>query len=521
MPESLPAPVPARTAWERLSGLVEIANPMLVRCVRQELRSRTFIGSFTLLLLVSMVSSVIAAWIAKTSPSDTIGHGLFAVLALAWSGAMVVIQGGNTFRAVTQERNDDTWDLVDLTGMGPTRVLRGLMLANMIQGVLFTAPIAPFMVMAYLLRGLDLLTIVASLVLVPLFALAASSLAVLCACLSRQKSSRAVLGGLLTIILATGWIMSFSMWISPSGVNVLDQWISALGRGDIETWLGTIIFFNVWIAWIAFALVLSAALLSHPAENRSTGPRTAAFRLWLNALVWTIALPCAISWFGSYATPPFVECLAAFSVGGVFWAAIVGLFAVSEDYELTPRQARDVIDGRGWRRIRMIVFGPGASRGRLWFLAVSLASVAMSFIPRLIGDDAKLVYASDLAWFNLCFIAILFLVADLLYRGPFSRVFETPAARRASILVCMLVWGWVPLLGLLFDGLNEAPIAWVMSAFTGPYQLTANAASYPIARIVVSLCGIAAMALLGYQGSRLEVVTKRVMASAADRNPRA
>ena len=127
-------------------------------------------------------------------------------------GTAVAIQAMTTFQAVIRERNEDTWDLLDLTGMGPRQVLRGLLLANLVQSQLYTAALAPFLVMAYLLRGIDLLTIAFALVVVPLAGVAASTLAVFLASIGNSKAARAFFGGLLGLGLVGMWLTSFAAW---------------------------------------------------------------------------------------------------------------------------------------------------------------------------------------------------------------------------------------------------------------------------------------------------------------------
>ncbi len=187
------------------------ANPMLVRCIRQELRSKTFLGVFVLLLVVAAIAEITSAAAASDRANAQVGAALFSVLGWSWT-LVVVIQAMSTFQAVIRERNEDTWDLLDLTGMGPRPVLRGLLLANLVQGQLYTAALAPFLVMAYLLRGIDLLTIACALVIVPLAGIAASTLAVFLASIGNGKPARAFFGGLLGLGLMAVWLVSAAAW---------------------------------------------------------------------------------------------------------------------------------------------------------------------------------------------------------------------------------------------------------------------------------------------------------------------
>ena len=209
------------------------ANPMLVRTLRQELRSKTFIGIFVLLLVVAALSAIGTAGMVTDSTISTAGRTLYGILALSWS-LVIAIQAMNTFQAVTRERNEDTWDLLDLTGMGPRLVLRGLLWANIVQGQLYTAALAPFLVMAYLLRGVDLLSIAFALVVMPLAGIAASTLAVFMASIGNNKASRAFCQSILGLGLFILWAMSGMLWFA---LHELEWFFSMFLTRPKEGWL--------------------------------------------------------------------------------------------------------------------------------------------------------------------------------------------------------------------------------------------------------------------------------------------
>ena len=188
-----------------LMNLVDRCNPMLVRVVRQELRNRAFISIFLILLAGGAIAAMVVAAITSERASGEVSRGLFAAIAFGWCFALWLAQPMGCFRAVSTERGDDTWDLLELTGLRPPKVISGLLMASLVQSLLYTSALAPFIVMAYLLRGIDLMAVIFALVIVPLGGVAASALAVFAACLGPNKASRAVLGGLLGLSLIGCW----------------------------------------------------------------------------------------------------------------------------------------------------------------------------------------------------------------------------------------------------------------------------------------------------------------------------
>jgi hypothetical protein len=296
----------------------------------------------------------------------------------------VVVQSIGTFRAVVLERNEDTWDLVDLTGMGPRRILRGLLMANLVQAQLYAAALAPFLAMAYLLRGLDLLSIAFALIVVPMAGIAGSTCAVMMASLGTNKASRGFLGGVLGLGLLGLWIATFSFWMNLTYGSGLDSLLDEIRRGGREAWLFIGLMFNCWFAFVTAMLVFAGALMAHRAADRSGSSRLLWLVLWLNALAWFITL----GWWDGHtgATASHIgEALAAFTVFGVLWAAALGVFSVTEEFELSPRQAR-AITQPGRLRFITLLLGPGAARGRLVFLALTAASLIVGWCGALLSE---------------------------------------------------------------------------------------------------------------------------------------
>ncbi len=499
--------------------LSDRANPMLVRCIRQELRSKTFLGVFTLLLVVCAIAAIASAGASSDSVNSQVGRNLFSVLGWSWS-LVVVIQAMSTFQAVIRERNDDTWDLLDLTGMGPRPVLRGLLLANLVQGQLYTAALAPFLVMAYLLRGIDLLTIVFALVAVPLASIAASTLAVFFASVGNNKPARAFFGGLLGLGLAGTWLASVALWFE---LRWLDWFLGGLLSNNLDAWLVLGGWFNAWLAFVALMLVLSGALMTHRAGDRSSAPRLLWAALWLNGLLWFIGI-------GAYSRPGYAmlaEGLGVFAIMGVVWAGILGLFSVSEDVALSPRQARTITEAPRWRRWVTALHGPGASRGRLAFLVLMVASVLVGLAAAFLGDGRdfsnKACIGAAILGGYLC---VWLVIGDYLYRGPARSWLDTTALRRGFLLVLLAALNLAPLLIVAFEagsGARESVLSLFsyISPITGMIEvMSGNSPHREMVLIVVLLIGLACFGVLLMQGLRLRIATQRIAARQDEHNPR-
>jgi hypothetical protein len=516
-----PAPPAAR---HRLLAewISDRANPILVRAVRQELRNKAFIGIFIVLLVVAAISAVVTAGIAGSEDRNPqAGRGLFGVLAWAWS-FVVVVQSIGTFRAVVLERNEDTWDLVDLTGMGPRRILRGLLMANLVQAQLYAAALAPFLAMAYLLRGLDLFSIAFALVIVPLAGVAGSTCAVMLASLGTNKASRGFLGGVLGLGLIVVWLMTFSFWFNTWGGG-LEGLIEEIRRGGSDAWLGLGLAFNCWLAFVVAMLVFAGALMAHRAADRSSGPRLLWLLLWLDALAWFVGF----GWWDGMARgldQQIGEMLAGFAIFGVLWAVALGVFSVTEEFELSPRQARAITQAGGWRRRATLLLGPGAARGRLAFLLLTAASLVLGWCGTLLDRRDGAQQTVNAALVLACHGCFLLMAGDWLCRRWFASWIDTPVLRRGFILVLAACWCLVPVLAALVvnaQRLDQSLLAAVspVMAVAAVYDSGSNS-RLELALAFAGVVGVASTAILLVQGLRLRIATRRIAARDNDANPR-
>lgn len=533
-PDHDPAGGPPGGALNRFgrwsAALADRCNPILVRVVRQELRNRAFVSVFALLLAGGGIAALIVATVVANdgrADNGSLARGFFGTIAAGWAFALGVVQPLGCFRAIANERNEDTWDLVELTGLRPLRVVGGLLLASLVQGLLYTSALAPFMVMAYLLRGIDLLEVLFVLTLIPLGGIAAAALAVFMACLGTTRGSRGFLFAVLGLGLLGAWMTSCGLWFNLREIRAV---LELLRAGSGEMWLLLGMWTNLWAAALVVLLTFSSALLAFRAANRSTGPRLAWCGLWLNGLAWAVAIPFLVddhmplddklSWT-----------LLGYAVGGMVHAALLGLFAVSEDYELSPRQARAISGARGWRRPFMLLFGPGAARGRLAWLALAGLTLGVAATGWMLGgfpgpdESGRSVDAFGLVavtWTLACWTAIALVAADRLYRGWMAGWFPTPPLRRGFALLLSTLWMIllpivVKLAGFEVEG---NPLSW-WSPWTAVWMAgTFDGGMWP-SFACFSVVGVAAMATLLVQAlGRLALVTHRVVARDDDRNPR-
>jgi hypothetical protein len=357
------------------------------------------------------------------------------------------------------------------------------------------------MVMAYLLRGIEISTIVFALIAVPLMGIAASSLAIFVASLGGNKATRSLLGAILGFGLIALWGMSAGMWFDSYALSSL---LRELLAWDKEAWLILGLWANLWIAFNVTMLVLGCAMLTFLAANRSTAPRLLWYALWFNGLMWFMGIHFVMP------SADLDEILLVAGCCGVYWAAILGIFSLSEDYEITPRQARSLRDGGRWKRAAMLVFGPGAARGRFAYLAMALASLVTAALGAWISPGREEEFV--IAWSSFCYFTIYAVIADWLARGWFRRLFSTPVLRRGFVLLVVTLASFVPLLVLTVidvDLMHESKFA-ALSPVTGIHHMTDDLSEWTGELIVLSAVGVFALGAMIRQGLRLTVTMRRV-----------
>src|SRR5690349_1212053 len=133
---SATASVEVPRAWG-LARWAERLNPLVVKEVRQGLRSRVFWLSFGLMLLACFIISL-AAYVA-TIEEGLKPQGRTFFLAFFFCLGMVhfFLLPYGAYRSLAREREDETWVLLLLTGLGPRRILRGKVASCLVQGGLY------------------------------------------------------------------------------------------------------------------------------------------------------------------------------------------------------------------------------------------------------------------------------------------------------------------------------------------------------------------------------------------------
>jgi hypothetical protein len=328
-------------------------NPIVVKELRQAVQSRFVVAMLMLLLAVLVVTLglVLVNQGSGANIDSDLGSQLFMGFQAILLGTCMFFVPVYVGVRLAAERSSATADLLYVTTIRPISIIWGKLLAGAVVTALTFSACVPFMVVTYLLRGIDLPTIFFILGIDALVVLAATQLAIFVGTIPVGWPIKALLGLLLLIGLGTAFI-GMTSWI---GFSLLVFGIGSV-IDDPDFWVGMGVSAGAWLAGVGMLFVLAVAMISPPTSNRALAPRVYFTLIWAVSLVGFVLL-----------------CRQFGDIEGIgVWLAIVLVSLVlaviissSEREVLGPRLRRSVPRNRLLRPIAFLMYS-GSAGGLLW-----------------------------------------------------------------------------------------------------------------------------------------------------------
>jgi hypothetical protein len=357
-----------------------LLNPILVREIRQAVRSRFVTG----LLLLFLAGELVIVWIyVMANPhvrtSLRAGTELSLILSGVLFAACLVFVPLYTGVRLAVERAPEQVDLMFSTSITPGALVRGKMWSAAALTLLIFSACMPFLTFTYLLRGVDLVALFAGLGAVFLQVLLASQAAVLVACVPASRVMKVLLG-----LFATGVLIYWA-----GGGIAAGTWLLVGAPGGPFMGLGSAIWWAValmvggTLTFLGMLHVLAIALVAPKASNRMLRVRLYETGVWL---AWGIVAVVA--------TLTRVADVAVFIWAhvSVFALSLYLFTAVSERTAWGPRVRRH-IPRLLPARVLAFLFYSGAAGGLVWACLLALATLAVlagtrtAFGPSYPGAD--------------------------------------------------------------------------------------------------------------------------------------
>ncbi len=252
-------------------------NPLLMREIRQAVRSRVHIYSFigiNYICLLILAIFVIAMGGAGTSQQGVLSYGAgdqaFGVLLLALGVISLCGIPMTVFLSHVYEKDRDSLDLLKVTTLSPGQIVRGKLLAGLVKLLLLISALIPFIGFSYILRGISFPVILGSLALIVLNTILLCLIYLYCSMLVNRGASKI-------------FVMGFLMFVSGSMVVYLGSMSFNLGS-IISVFLGysTVEFLVdlghnllIWGCTCYFLYEANRCMLMNPSRNRSAPIRLA------------------------------------------------------------------------------------------------------------------------------------------------------------------------------------------------------------------------------------------------------
>lgn len=352
-------------------------NPIVVKELRQAVRNWSVTGVLLLFLTIALLVVVVFLFtysidVAGGGASATgMGQPLFAILQGLLMLAMLVFVPAYTMARLSAERSDTNIDLLFSTTISPWAIVRGKLFSGLTLNVLFLSACMPFMVFSYLLRGIDLPTILLFIASAFLLSIIAIHGAIFLACLPLSRPFR-----ILIIVL-----IGFSgLWSTiPLAFLSFHFGSSGIGSrmGGAAFWTGVASALTIGGCALALLHVSCAAMISPPHANRALPVRLCLLTIWL--ILGGMALLELLSPTGGDTS------LKSWSLLFAVLLSLCMLVTVAEPETPSLRVQRAIPRARLWRVPAFLLYS-GPAGGLIFVTLLGLAGPALAQVLTVFHD---------------------------------------------------------------------------------------------------------------------------------------
>ena len=402
-------------------------NPIVIKELRQGVRSWTVTGMLLLFLVVLFIASLGFLITESFNVNANMGMGgtMFTAFMVILAGASIFFIPLYTGVRVASERQENNPDLLYVTTLSPARIILGKFLCSAYIVLLFFSACMPFMAFTNLLRGVDLPTVFFLLAFLYLIVCGANMIAVFLACIPASRPFKilfALAGFFLSFWVVVPMLMlSFQMMRSGVGAMMIER----------NFWIGTLTAAILGIAVIGLFFVLSVALISPPSANRALPVRIYLTVFWLLggllSLRWVSQIGDSSRIF-MWALPTFV-------------LMVMALLVVISNSDQLSLRVRRTIPPSGLKQFFAFFFFNGAAGGLLWVGGIIIvtfltAGAVVSAFPSArfsLDVDDRHRYIAMAAYAFAYALTALFIHRKFLPRRP---------PKITGLIAILLAGGW-------------------------------------------------------------------------------
>jgi hypothetical protein len=347
----------------RLVAASDWLNPILVKETRQALKSWQFALTFVLLLVACWIVTIGGVALIGPSVYYAAGGGeLLRAFYFILAFPLLVVVPFAAFRSLASEREDNTYDLLSITALRPRQIIGGKLGSAIVQMAVYFSAVTPCLAFTYLLRGVDVPTILLLVFYTFVTSLALSMLGLLLATLTRQRYNQVILSVALVALLLL--VFSSSQQIANELIRTGFSQFALAGGNYVEFWLAQGVGAAIFASTFILAYLAAAAMISFSTENRSTPLR-------VMMLVQQATLIGCASLLWTFYNLPWDAMFVVALAGGAYWW-LMGSMLTGERSEMSRRAERSLPQSRVGR-VFLTWLNPGASTGYMFVVANLLA----------------------------------------------------------------------------------------------------------------------------------------------------
>ena len=342
------------------TDFADCLSPILVKELRQGMRSRVFLSLFLMVQGLMMFNTLIALFSMNDPNATGFSTGLFwTMLGLPMLLFMPMLGLGS----VSKELSSNTMELVFLTRLSARRILAGKWVALLIQTALLVSAVLPYLVLRYFSGGVNLAQEMGTL---GWMLLVSTTLTAFTVGVSPFQSNQAV-----RIIMLFGIIFGLIFGLSLSA-NTISRGHGPAGSGSFG-WPQVCMTLFMAALFIPFALEIGVSKIAPPAENHSTRKRLLLL-IMITALV-------GFGWFTNSFEPLAWTAICFF--------AIASIGSLCELPSTIPSVYQPFVKRGFFGRLALFFFAPG------WPSAVIFSTTILSALFGLLAWIGHLDFPRD------------------------------------------------------------------------------------------------------------------------------
>ncbi|QTN31785.1 hypothetical protein HZ994_05405 [Akkermansiaceae bacterium] len=412
-----------------LTDFPDRLSPMLVKELRQGLRTRSFVAVF---MTLQAILAIVLLSAGAGAASDNSGQVISTIIFIFFSIAVLIIQPMRGISALSAEVKGNTIDMMVLTRLSAWRIVTGKWFAIVSQSALILVTIVPYLILRYFFGGMNLF---GEIMILSLIFLSSATLTAITVGLSASGS--AILRSVLPMVgLPIGAFMLLVGMVSSSlSGGGRTSFAEMVSLSTTESQVGVSLYLATCAYLAFFSLSSGTTLIASYAENHSTLRRLIALCVALVA-----AVLASMDFTSSDALPI------------IFTIILTPVFSISLT-EFAPPAAPTLA--------RFAKLGPAGKLGGFFLLPgwpsgvfFCILLTAVSAIPFILNDSG---YSNDHIMNGLICLA------SLLFPAVLVNLFRTQGPQRVSNYVLFLLASGVValVLAVIAESMSNEGFLWL------------------------------------------------------------